>query len=422
MHNINKKLSDFLYAQNKALPVNCINNIDFYFLYQNKVLIIYFPHIFIYNWFLYYNKDNLNSFIKNEFPEIKDIAYKYRNRKSDLILNYYKYNHKYTFDNFYYNQKNYISYFTTKQLTNYLNENFIPFIITGEKGSGKTHLSHSIANRLLEQDPYYKILFTNPHLLNRSLNSFHNKREFREYISNYDCYIIDDFHDIKEFKDLHNEIIQLLDHCIKKFKYYIINIDNHLFNFRNIKKDLKFIKDKGLKIYLNEPDIDIKTKFIHKFCIENRLSLTDDNILYIANSLNNLKEIKYTLNNLNEYKEHLNKDCYEINNLINICIKNNYNKLTTEEILKEICDFFEISKSHLLSTTKIRNIVLARQLGMLLCRNLLGLSYSKIGQVFGNKDHSTVQYSINKVLKLKENNSEINGIVQILEKKCSQLA
>lgn len=68
--------------------------------------------------------------------------------------------------------------------------------------------------------------------------------------------------------------------------------------------------------------------------------------------------------------------------------KTNYHK-----ILTIVSEYFQFSESELQSSYRNQKLVLARQIGMYLCRELTNLSYSQIGTVFGGKDHSTVMYT-----------------------------
>jgi len=55
-------------------------------------------------------------------------------------------------------------------------------------------------------------------------------------------------------------------------------------------------------------------------------------------------------------------------------------------------DLFQINKHLINSKSRLREVVMARNICMLYLRNYTHLSYKTIGEVFG-KDHSTVLYS-----------------------------
>jgi chromosomal replication initiator protein len=70
---------------------------------------------------------------------------------------------------------------------------------------------------------------------------------------------------------------------------------------------------------------------------------------------------------------------------------------TPERILELVSSHFSVSKEDLVGRKRDRITVSARQVAMYLLREELALSYSLIGRLFGNRDHSTVTHSVGKI-------------------------
>ena len=64
------------------------------------------------------------------------------------------------------------------------------------------------------------------------------------------------------------------------------------------------------------------------------------------------------------------------------------------------------------------HIAQARQVSMFLCRKLLSVSFPALGRIFGNKDHSTVLYSVKKIEQMQEDDHELKQLLKELKKKC----
>jgi chromosomal replication initiator protein len=92
---------------------------------------------------------------------------------------------------------------------------------------------------------------------------------------------------------------------------------------------------------------------------------------------------------------------------------------TPEAILNVISEAFKISIEDLKGSSRRREISWARQIGMYLMRQHTELSFPRIGEEFGGKDHTTVLYSCEKITQLRENDKEL---VQTLNKLSDRLS
>lgn len=61
------------------------------------------------------------------------------------------------------------------------------------------------------------------------------------------------------------------------------------------------------------------------------------------------------------------------------------------------CEAFEITLAELKSSRRKRHLVMARQVGMYLCKKFTSQSFPYIGQRFGGRDHSTVLYACDRI-------------------------
>ena len=92
-------------------------------------------------------------------------------------------------------------------------------------------------------------------------------------------------------------------------------------------------------------------------------------------------------------------------------------ELTIDRIEKTVCDYFNITKDALLSTSRKRNIVQARQIAMYLSRNhIAGCSLSSIGAELGGKDHATVLHACTTVADLMSTSRTFKQYVVEIEK------
>jgi chromosomal replication initiator protein len=68
--------------------------------------------------------------------------------------------------------------------------------------------------------------------------------------------------------------------------------------------------------------------------------------------------------------------------------------------MAQTAQYFGISLDDLCGQSRSRVLVTARQIAMYLCRELTDMSLPKIGQAFGNRDHTTVMHAERKIRQL----------------------
>jgi chromosomal replication initiator protein len=94
---------------------------------------------------------------------------------------------------------------------------------------------------------------------------------------------------------------------------------------------------------------------------------------------------------------------------------NNKEEVSVEEIIKTVAGKMNVKISDIKAHNKNKNLVLARQISMYLARKLTNLSYPDIGQKIGGRDHSTVIYANNKILKTVESDAAFKKTIQDIE-------
>jgi chromosomal replication initiator protein len=93
----------------------------------------------------------------------------------------------------------------------------------------------------------------------------------------------------------------------------------------------------------------------------------------------------------------------------------NENQPAPEIIKKYVCKHFNIKLSDIESPKRARIYSYPRQIAMYICRSATNLSLPKIGEYFGNRDHTTVLHACEKIHKEKNENAAIREILEKLE-------
>lgn len=89
-------------------------------------------------------------------------------------------------------------------------------------------------------------------------------------------------------------------------------------------------------------------------------------------------------------------------------------KPSIERIAQKVGTFFRLDLRQLCSGRRRRHILLPRQIGMYLARQLTGLTFDQIGAYFGGRDHSTVLHACRKVEHSMRYDAALSGNVRQL--------
>ena len=98
-----------------------------------------------------------------------------------------------------------------------------------------------------------------------------------------------------------------------------------------------------------------------------------------------------------------------------IDVKDAKQKLSEQKIISVVADYYGKTPSQIMGPSREADITLARHVAMYLIRVKLDVPFTKIGYMFGGKDHSTVMSGVNKVEKSLKTNTLLQTAVSEIE-------
>ena len=115
---------------------------------------------------------------------------------------------------------------------------------------------------------------------------------------------------------------------------------------------------------------------------------------------NNVRQIEGTVKKLLAYRDlnGMTLDLPNVTRVVSDMYKVEGSSLPTPNlIINQVCKFYNVEESVLRGTQKTKGVAEARQVAMYLIRKMTNLSLPQIGQVFGNRDHTTVLHGCDKI-------------------------
>ena len=299
-----------------------------------------------------------------------------------------------------------------------------PLFLYGGVGLGKTHLMHSIAHYILDQNPSAKIIYASSEkFTNELINSIRDDKNesFRNKYRNIDVLLIDDIQFITGKERTQEEFFHTFNALYEANKQIIISSDRPPKEIETLEERLRSRFEWGLIADIQSPDLETRIAILRKKAEIESLSVPEDVLLFIARTvISNIRELEGALNRILAFSSLTNKPItVELaNEALKDLISKDRPKIITAEYIQEIvATYFHLKPEELKSSKRTRNIAYPRQIAMYLCRKLTDLSLPKIGEKFGGRDHTTIIHGFEKISRELQTDIELTQMLNELESK-----
>ena len=294
-----------------------------------------------------------------------------------------------------------------------------PLFIHGASGLGKTHLLHAINNALLSSRTTRTLYLPCEQFVNHFVSTIrsNNWDEFRNLYRNLDVLLLDDIHFFENLQGCRDEFFHTFNALYNARKQIVITSDS-------APESLSFLEDRlvsrfkwGLLCSIDSPTVETRVAIIEKKASLMNINLTHDFASYLAERLHgNIREIECAIIRLG-------KELKVPRNTITLdSIKKVIREVTgikkaasIEAVLCAVSDRFNVSISQLQSKSRMRSLVLPRQVAMHLSRKLTNMSLTEIGGFIGGRDHSTVIHADEKIAKMIKKDKNLLFVLQKIE-------
>lgn len=428
-------------------PIKSIKN-------YNDILTIQVPNKFFYEWLEDNYVDILKKAIKSQFGEKGRLEYQIlvdNHRKigknaddtngvgsfsSEEIKNPFvipgikkvqvdpQLNKNYTFESFIEGDCNKLARSAGKAIANNPGGTaFNPLVIFGDVGLGKTHLAQAIGNEVLENFADKKVLYvTMERFTNQVVQSIKNNaiNDFMNFYQYIDVLIVDDIQFLAKRPKTQEIFFNIFNALHQTGKQIILTSDR-------APKDIKDVEDRlisrfkwGLAADLQTPDFDTRKAILEDKIKREGIELPEEVKEFICyNIKNNIRELEGVMISVIAQST-LNEKAIDLDlakEVIQQFVTQINREITIESISTLVAEHFDVSVDKLKGKTRKRAVVIARQLSMFLSKSYTNKSLKVIGSEFGNRDHSTVIYSVQAVQNMIDTDLIFKDSVAELEKK-----
>jgi chromosomal replication initiator protein len=321
---------------------------------------------------------------------------------------------RYTFDAFVIGSSNRFAHAAAQAVAEMPAKSYNPLFIHGDAGLGKTHLLHAIGNYVRENFAGRRVRYVSTEtFLNEFVDAIRNntttafKRRYREC----DVLLIDDVQFMENKEALQEEFFHTFNHLYGASRQVVLTSDRPPKSIATLEDRLRSRFLSGLITDVQPPELETRLAILQKK-LEHEPSHVPHEVLdFIASNVtDNIRELEGALIRVTAYgslnNQPLTRELAE-HVLADLVNAGQPRVITPAQILEITATTFGFSIEELCGPSRRRPLVIARQIGMYLFRDLTEYSYPAIAKEFGGRDHTTVMHAVVKIQSLMKERRQI---------------
>ncbi len=331
---------------------------------------------------------------------------------------------KYTFDTFVVGQSNRFAHAAALAAAETPGTQYNPLFIYGGVGLGKTHLLQAVGHYVLRNHPGLKVRYlTLETFTNEFIGSLRDDsiEGFKNRYRTVDVLLIDDIQFLQKKEQTQEEFFHTFNTLYDAQKQIVLTSDRHPKGLATLEDRLVSRFEWGLITDIQPPDLETRVAILQKKARTDRLVLADDDtLMFIASRVpTNIRELEGCLTRVVAYssitKRPINVELAR--EVLKDIPETAASRVTIDIILSAVAESTGVSVTEIIGDKRSRPVVDSRHVAMYLARELTDLSLPKIGERFGNRDHTTVLHAVEKITKLMREDREMYNRVQRLTTK-----
>ena len=314
------------------------------------------------------------------------------------------YNFEYTFENFIVGSTNKFAQAACVAVANHPATNYNPLFIYGNSGLGKTHLLYATINRMRQNNPNIKVLYTKGEdFTNEMIACLANKtmEEFRQKYRHCDVLLIDDIQFIAGKIATQEEFFHTFNALFEWKKQIILTSDRPPREIKQLEDRLKTRFEWGLIADIEPPDLELRIAIIKKKAEQVNVEIPQEVLTFLAENLrSNIRQIEGAIKKLGALT-FLSGETITME-LARACITELLGgaepiSKTADRIFEAVEKHYGVSKEDLVGPKRNKEIAAPRHIAIFLIREITEMSFPNIAKLF-NRDHATVMTSYNNML------------------------
>lgn len=277
-----------------------------------------------------------------------------------------------------------------------------PLFIHGNVGLGKSHLLQAICHTVLRRDPNARVLymscedFTNAFI--QAITS-HQIDAFRDYYRSADVLVIDDVQFLANKEKTQDEFFHTFNALYDAQKQIVLSSDRPPVEIPTVEERLVSRFKWGLVAEVEAPCFDTRVAIVRRKAAGRGVELGEDVARFLAERVTaNIRELEGAVIKVVGIAAITEQPITLA--LAESCIRGmpaRHAQVSVDDVMTLITTEFAITARELTGKSRTQTVSLPRQIAMFLLREHTESSLEDVGRIFGNRDHTTVLYAVNKI-------------------------
>ncbi len=296
-----------------------------------------------------------------------------------------------------------------------------PLFIYGGVGLGKTHLMHAVGNKLLADRPDAKVLYIHAEQFVSDVVKSYQRKTFDEFKQRYhslDLLLIDDVQFFANKDRTQEEFFNAFEALLAKKSHIVMTSDTYPKGLTDIHERLVSRFDAGLTVAIEPPELEMRVAILINKAVAEGAQMPEEVAFFVAKNVrSNVRELEGALRKILAYSRFNQREVSiqlareALRDLLSIQNR----QISVESIQKTVADYYKIKVADMYSKKRPASIARPRQIAMYLAKELTQKSLPEIGELFGGRDHTTVLHAVRKIAGERQQLTELNQQLHLLE-------
>lgn len=326
-------------------------------------------------------------------------------------------NPKYNLENFVVGGTNNLAYAAAQAVSQNPGTSYNPLFIYGPSGVGKTHLMQAIGNAVLKKAAHVKLVYASSERFTTDfVDSLQSRRtgDFRHKYRNCDVLLIDDIQFIAGKDTTQEEFFHTFNDLYTKNAQIVLTSDRPPQEMQKLESRLMSRFQGGLMVDIQLPDYETRMAILKAKLVERGESVSEDILTYIAeNVVSNSRELEGKLIQILQMSKLMgvSPDFAVVQKVIGQAPPQTSRQIDYQKVIQGVHSYFNVNQEDLMGPRRQKELVLPRQIAMYVMYEECHMPMEKIGQILGNRDHTTVLHGIEKIKEVLTRDREIQRVI-----------